>query len=54
MGGLETAAMLQRRPDMPCYLKGSLGARALYPGSWMYRILGSNEPETIWYAISSG
>jgi lipoprotein-anchoring transpeptidase ErfK/SrfK len=31
-----------------------LGARALYLGSSMYRIHGSNEPETIGYAVSSG
>lgn len=52
------AAMLRRRPDLPPYMKGGLGnplgARALYLGSSMYRIHGSNEPETIGYAVSSG
>jgi lipoprotein-anchoring transpeptidase ErfK/SrfK len=51
-------AMLRRRPDLPRYMKGGLGnplgARALYLGSSMYRIHGSNEPETIGYAVSSG
>jgi len=50
--------MLKRRPDLPRYMKGGLdnplGARALYLGSSMYRIHGSNEPETIGYAVSSG
>jgi lipoprotein-anchoring transpeptidase ErfK/SrfK len=35
-------------PDNP------LGARALYLGSTLYRIHGSNEPETIGQAVSSG
>jgi lipoprotein-anchoring transpeptidase ErfK/SrfK len=52
------AAMLKRRPDLPRYMKGGpdnpLGARALYIGSTIYRIHGSNEPETIGEAISSG
>jgi len=34
-------------PDNP------LGARALYLGSSLYRIHGSNEPETIGQAVSS-
>jgi lipoprotein-anchoring transpeptidase ErfK/SrfK len=50
--------MLRRRPDLPRYMKGGignpLGARALYLGSSLYRIHGSNEPETIGYAVSSG
>lgn len=52
------AAMLRRRPDLPRYMQGGLGnplgARALYLGSSLYRIHGSNEPETIGYAVSSG
>ena len=52
------AQMLQRRPDLPRYMKGGpdnpLGARALYLGSSLYRIHGSNEPETIGQAVSSG
>jgi lipoprotein-anchoring transpeptidase ErfK/SrfK len=50
--------MLKRRPDLPRHLKGGLdnplGARALYLGSSLYRIHGSNEPETIGEAVSSG
>jgi lipoprotein-anchoring transpeptidase ErfK/SrfK len=50
--------MRRRRPDLPRYIEGGLGnplgARALYLGSSMYRIHGSNEPETIGYAVSSG
>lgn len=52
------AAMLKRRPDLPRYMKGGpenpLGARAMYLGSTIYRIHGSNEPETIGEAVSSG
>ena len=51
-------AMQKRRPDLPTYMKGGienpLGARALYLGSSEYRIHGSNEPETIGTATSSG
>jgi lipoprotein-anchoring transpeptidase ErfK/SrfK len=50
--------MLRRRPDLPRYMKGGednpLGARAMYLGSTLYRIHGSNEPETIGEAVSSG
>jgi lipoprotein-anchoring transpeptidase ErfK/SrfK len=50
--------MLKRRPDLPRHMKGGpdnpLGARALYLGSTLYRIHGSNEPETIGQAVSSG
>jgi len=52
------AEMLQRRPDLPRYMAGGpdnpLGARALYLGASLYRIHGSNEPETIGQAVSSG
>ncbi|MCZ8181893.1 MAG: L,D-transpeptidase [Beijerinckiaceae bacterium] len=52
------AAMLKRRPDLPTHMKGGednpLGARALYLGSSIYRIHGSNEPESIGEAVSSG
>jgi lipoprotein-anchoring transpeptidase ErfK/SrfK len=52
------AAMLKRRPDLPRYMSGGpenpLGARAMYLGSSEYRIHGSNEPETIGQAVSSG
>ena len=50
--------MLKRRTDLPRYMAGGeenpLGARALYLGSTLYRIHGSNEPETIGHAVSSG
>jgi lipoprotein-anchoring transpeptidase ErfK/SrfK len=50
--------MLARRPDLPRHMKGGienpLGARAIYLGSTLYRIHGSNEPETIGQAVSSG
>jgi lipoprotein-anchoring transpeptidase ErfK/SrfK len=35
-------------------LNNPLGARALYLGSSLYRIHGSNEPHTIGQAVSSG
>jgi len=50
--------MLRRRPDLPRHMPGGpdnpLGARALYLGSSLYRIHGSNEPDTIGQAVSSG
>ena len=50
--------MLRRRPDLPRHMVGGvdnpLGARAIYLGSTLYRIHGSNEPETIGQAVSSG
>ena len=52
------AQMLRRRPDLPRHMKGGienpLGARAMYLGGTLYRIHGSNEPETIGTAVSSG
>jgi lipoprotein-anchoring transpeptidase ErfK/SrfK len=52
------AEMLARRPDLPVWMAGGpsnpLGARAIYLGSSLYRIHGSNEPETIGQAMSSG
>ena len=52
------AQMLKRRPDLPRYMPGGeanpLGARAMYIGGTLYRIHGSNEPETIGQAVSSG
>ena len=52
------AQMLRRRPDLPRHMSGGidnpLGARAMYLGSTLYRIHGSNEPETIGQAVSSG
>jgi lipoprotein-anchoring transpeptidase ErfK/SrfK len=50
--------MLKRRPDLPSYMAGGpqnpLGARAMYLGSSLYRIHGSNEPWTIGTQVSSG
>jgi lipoprotein-anchoring transpeptidase ErfK/SrfK len=50
--------MLRRRPDLPRFMAGGpqnpLGARAMYLGSSLYRIHGSNEPHTIGTAVSSG
>jgi lipoprotein-anchoring transpeptidase ErfK/SrfK len=47
-----------RRPDLPDHMDGGpdnpLGARALYLGSSMYRIHGTNEPSTIGTNVSSG
>jgi lipoprotein-anchoring transpeptidase ErfK/SrfK len=52
------AEMLKRRPDLPRHMAGGednpLGARAMYLGSSIYRIHGSNEPDTIGQAVSSG
>ena len=50
--------MLRRRPDLPAHMEGGpanpLGARALYLGSSLYRIHGTNEPHTIGQSVSSG
>ncbi len=50
--------MIKRQPDLPRHMDGGpdnpLGARALYLGATLYRIHGSNEPETIGTAVSSG
>ena len=50
--------MLRRQPGLPRHMAGGienpLGARALYLGGTLYRIHGSNEPETIGEAVSSG
>jgi lipoprotein-anchoring transpeptidase ErfK/SrfK len=44
------AEMVLRRPDLPRHMAGGpenpLGARALYLGSSLYRIHGTNEPST--------
>lgn len=55
-------AMLKRRPDIPHFMKGGidnpLGARAMYlfngKGDTGFRIHGTNEPDTIGQAVSSG
>jgi lipoprotein-anchoring transpeptidase ErfK/SrfK len=50
--------MLQRQPSLPRFMAGGpqnpLGARAMYLGSSLYRIHGSNEPWTIGHNVSSG
>jgi lipoprotein-anchoring transpeptidase ErfK/SrfK len=50
--------MLKRRPDLPVWMSGGvdnpLGARAIYLGSSLYRIHGTDEPGTIGQAVSSG
>jgi lipoprotein-anchoring transpeptidase ErfK/SrfK len=50
--------MRRRQPGLPRHMAGGpdnpLGARALYLGSSLYRIHGSNEPNTIGQAVSSG
>jgi lipoprotein-anchoring transpeptidase ErfK/SrfK len=50
--------MLERQPYLPRHMDGGpnnpLGARALYLGSTLYRIHGSNEPWTIGTNVSSG
>ena len=56
------AAMIKRRPDIPHFMKGGienpLGARAMYlfngKGDTGFRIHGTNEPDTIGQAVSSG
>ena len=52
------APTLTRRPDLPRHMEGGpenpLGARAMYLGSSLYRIHGSNEPWTIGTNVSSG
>jgi lipoprotein-anchoring transpeptidase ErfK/SrfK len=50
--------MIQRQPYLPRWMAGGpgnpLGARALYIGTTVYRIHGTNAPETIGQAVSSG
>ncbi len=50
--------MIQRQPYLPRFMAGGpgnpLGARALYLGATVYRIHGTNRPDTIGTAISSG
>jgi lipoprotein-anchoring transpeptidase ErfK/SrfK len=50
--------MLHRQPNLPRFMAGGpenpLGARAMYLGSTLYRIHGSNEPWTIGTNVSSG
>ncbi|MCT8970419.1 L,D-transpeptidase [Microbaculum marinisediminis] len=57
-GWTPPAAMKKRQPGLPDHMPGGpnnpLGARAMYLGSTLYRIHGSNEPWTIGRAVSSG
>jgi lipoprotein-anchoring transpeptidase ErfK/SrfK len=50
--------MIARQPYLPRWMAGGpgnpLGARALYIGATIYRIHGTNAPETIGQAVSSG
>jgi lipoprotein-anchoring transpeptidase ErfK/SrfK len=50
--------MIARQPYLPRFMAGGpgnpLGARALYIGTTEYRIHGTNAPETIGQAVSSG
>jgi lipoprotein-anchoring transpeptidase ErfK/SrfK len=50
--------MIERQPYLPRWMAGGpgnpLGARALYLGSTVYRIHGTNQPHTIGSAVSSG
>ena len=50
--------MLVRHPELPTFMKGGvknpLGARAMYLGSSIYRIHGTNEPKSIGKSASSG
>ena len=50
--------MIVRQPYLPRFMAGGpgnpMGARAMYLGSTVYRIHGTNQPETIGEAISSG
>jgi lipoprotein-anchoring transpeptidase ErfK/SrfK len=50
--------MIARQPYLPRFMAGGpgnpMGARALYLGGTEYRIHGTNQPETIGSAVSSG
>jgi lipoprotein-anchoring transpeptidase ErfK/SrfK len=50
--------MISRQPSLPRWMAGGagnpLGARAIYLGSTVYRIHGTNMPETIGHKVSSG
>jgi lipoprotein-anchoring transpeptidase ErfK/SrfK len=52
------AEMIARQPYLPRFMAGGpgnpLGARAMYLGSSMYRIHGTNDPSTIGKFVSSG
>jgi lipoprotein-anchoring transpeptidase ErfK/SrfK len=50
--------MIARQPYLPRFMAGGpgnpMGARALYLGQTVYRIHGTNAPDTIGHAVSSG
>lgn len=50
--------MIARQPYLPRFMAGGpgnpMGARALYLGKTVYRIHGTNQPQTIGHAVSSG
>ena len=50
--------MIQRQPYLPRFMAGGpgnpMGARALYIGNTVYRVHGTNQPQTIGSAVSSG
>src|SRR5918998_993470 len=50
--------MIERQPYLPRFMAGGpgnpMGARAMYLGGTVYRIHGTNAPETIGHAVSSG
>ncbi|MCC0003616.1 MAG: L,D-transpeptidase [Methylobacteriaceae bacterium] len=50
--------MIQRQPYLPRFMAGGpgnpMGARAMYLGATVYRIHGTNQPQTIGSAVSSG
>ncbi len=50
--------MIARQPYLPRFMAGGpgnpMGARALYLGQTVYRIHGTNQPQTIGEAVSSG
>jgi lipoprotein-anchoring transpeptidase ErfK/SrfK len=50
--------MIVRQPYLPHWMAGGpgnpLGARAMYLGATVYRIHGTNAPDTIGQAVSSG
>ena len=50
--------MIERQPYLPRFVAGGegnpLGARAFYLGQTVFRIHGTNQPQTIGHAVSSG
>ena len=50
--------MIARQPYLPRFMAGGpgnpMGARALYIGATVYRLHGTNQPQTIGHSVSSG